>query len=311
MKFEPGPDDIGERLDVFLSRRLPDWTRSQLKLLNNQGGVRVDGRHEKGGYRLRGGEGVEVELPVQSEADIETIGPEPIALHVHFEDDHFAVVEKPAGLVVHPGAGNREGTLVHALRARFRNLSDAAGAGRPGIVHRLDRWTSGLIVVAKSNAAHARISRSFQNRKVRKTYVAGVHGRMAHESGVIDLPIERHPTKRTRMAAGRPGGREARSDYRVRDWAPGFSLLDVSIQTGRTHQIRVHLAAIGHPVLGDTVYGEKLHRTFERRHGRFERYFLHAAHLAFAHPESRAPMEFASEIPGELVQLWSRLSGRE
>ena len=313
MRFEAGPEDRGARLDIFLSRRLPDWTRSQLQLLNRRGGIRVNGGQEKDGHRLRAGEVVEVELPEASKpggGDLELIEPELVPLTVHHEDPLFAIVEKPVGMVVHPGAGNRTGTLVHALRARFPLLSDAGGVGRPGIVHRLDRWTSGLIIVAKTNTAHARLSKSFQRRNVKKTYVAAVHGRLAHESGEIDLRIGRHPTKRTRMAAGRVTGREAHSEYRVRESIPGFSRLEISIQTGRTHQIRVHLAAIGHPVIGDTTYGEKLHRAFVSRHGAFDRYFLHAAMLAFPHPETAEWLEFVSPTPGELDQLWERLARR-
>lgn len=311
MRFEPGPEAGGTRLDVYLSGRLPDWTRSQLQHLNRTGRIHVDGRTVKDGYRLRGGESIQMNLPDDPFRRADPIEPESIPLDVHYEDAHLAVVEKPAGLVVHPGAGNRQGTLVHALRARFAELSNLGGAERPGIVHRLDRWTSGLIVVARSNVAHARLARSFQTRRVRKTYVAAVHGRVGPDSGEIELTVGRHPTKRTRMAAGRPGGRYAWSEYRVRDRTPGFSLLDVSIRTGRTHQIRVHLAAIGHPIVGDSLYGEKLDRVFQRRHGPLERYFLHAARLRFPHPVTGEEMEFASEPPEELVRLWARLSGRE
>jgi 23S rRNA pseudouridine1911/1915/1917 synthase len=314
MKFEPGPEDVGVRLDIFLSGRLSEWTRSQLQLLNRQGDVLVDNVSQKDGYRLRGREVIAVELPDAQDTggdDPDGIIAESIPLTVHYEDALFAVVEKPAGMVVHPGAGNRTGTLVNALRSRFPLLSNAGGVGRPGIVHRLDRWTSGLILVAKTNAAHAQLSKSFQDRQVKKIYVGAVHGKMSKSSGEIDLTIGRHPTKRTRMAAGGVRGREAHSEYQVRETIAGFSLLDVSIQTGRTHQIRVHLAAIGHPVIGDTVYGEKLHRAFEHRHGSFDRYFLHAEKLAFPHPGTSEWLELVSPMPDELARKWAELSGRK
>lgn len=312
MRFEPGPDDDGARLDVFLSRELSGWTRSQLQRLNARGGVRIDGVRVKDGYRVRAGQSIVVDDPAPGRA-----GPgagasalEPVELNVVFEDAHIAVVEKPAGLAVHPGAGDRRVTLADALRVRFPRLSDVGGAQRPGIVHRLDRWTSGLVVVAKSNRAHGRLSASFRERTVRKSYIAAVHGSVSRESGEIDLPIRRHPVRRTRMAANDRSGRPAQTAYLTRDRVPGFSLLDVTIRTGRTHQVRVHLAAVGHPVLGDAVYGARPHRAFERRYGPLPRYFLHAAFLAFSHPETLRAVEFRSELPGELAALWSRLGER-
>ena len=312
MRFEPGPDDDGARLDVFLSRRLSGWTRSQLQRLNARGGVRIDGARVKDGYRVRAGQSIAVDDPAPGLAGPEpgATDLEPVELNVLFEDAHIAVVEKPAGLAVHPGAGDRRVTLADALRARFPHLSDVGGAQRPGIVHRLDRWTSGLVVVAKSNRSHARLSESFRERTVRKSYIAAVHGSMARESGEIDLPIRRHPVRRTRMAANDASGRPAHTAYRTRDRASGFSLLDVTIRTGRTHQVRVHLAAVGHPVLGDAVYGARPHRAFERRYGPLRRYFLHAVLLAFPHPETARAVEFRSELPEELAALWRRIGTR-
>jgi 23S rRNA pseudouridine1911/1915/1917 synthase len=309
MKFEIGPDDAGSRLDHFLAGRLNGWTRSRLQSLNRRGAVLVDGRREKDGHRLHTGNAVQIDLPDHTASPDLVVHPEAIPLDVHYEDEAFAVVEKPAGMVVHPGAGVSSGTLAHALMARFGALSSAAGRGRPGIVHRLDRWTSGLILVARTNAAHAALSSSFQRREVEKTYRAGVHGQIRNDTGAIDLSIGRHPTRRTRMTAGSQSGRQALSEFSVRDRAGGFSLLDVHIHTGRTHQIRVHLAAIGHPVIGDNVYGEKLDRAFARRHGSLGRYFLHAAILAFPHPVSGERVRFESPVPGELSRLWAQLSG--
>ncbi len=304
MKFEAGLEDRGRRLDIFLTQFFEDLTRSRLQSMNRKGAIRVNGEIEKAGYRLQPGDVVQVAPPGAEPLILE---PEPIPLEVHYEDHAFAVIEKPAGMVVHPGAGNRGGTLANALQARFQKLSDAGGPSRPGIVHRLDKWTSGLILIAKTNDAHYRLSRSFEKREVRKSYRALVHGRLSEETGTVDLSIGRHPSARTRMAVRPKGGRPAVSDYRVLEQAASFALIDVRIRTGRTHQIRVHLNAIGHPVVGDTVYAEKRHRAFVRNWGAFNRYFLHATDLAFPHPVRGTSMVFHSPLPRELEELWQRL----
>ena len=306
MKFEAGPEDRGKRLDIFLSRFFEDVTRSRLQSMNRRGAILVNGEAEKAGYRIQSGDVVWVTPPEVEPLRLEA---EPIPLEVHFEDRVLAVIEKPAGMVVHPGAGNRQGTLANALQARFLELSDTGGPIRPGIVHRLDKWTSGLILIAKTNDAHCRLSRSFERREVQKSYRALVHGRLSKETGTVDLSIGRHPSARTRMAVRPRGGRTAVSDYRVLEQAASFSLLEVRIRTGRTHQIRVHLDAIGHPVVGDTVYGEKRHRAFVRKWGAFDRYFLHASDLAFPHPAKGTSMAFHSPLPPELEDLWHRLRG--
>lgn len=308
MKFEVGPDQAGTRLDRFLSGVLPDRTRSQLQGMNRRGAIEVGGKVRKDGFRLRAGDVIEVRASM--EPPVDPMAPEAIPLAVHYEEESFAVVEKPAGMVVHPGAGNPRGTLANALMARFADLSGVGGTGRPGIVHRLDRWTSGLILVAKTDRAHARLSESFKSRAVRKTYVAAVHGRMASDEGTIDLPIRRHPAERTKMATDPVRGRAAHSEFRVIERIPAFCLLEVAIRTGRTHQIRVHLASIGHPVLGDAVYGEKQARAFDRRYGPIGRYFLHAARLGFPHPESGEWVEFNSPVPAELTRVWRQLAGK-
>lgn len=279
-------------------------TRSQLQLLNRRGGVRVNEVPEKAGYRLRGGDRVRLVVP-----DPEPVSPEAeaIPLRVGYEDEHLAVIEKPAGMVVHPGAGNRHSTLVNALLSRYPDLSTEGGLDRPGIVHRLDKLTSGLIVIARTNAAHSRLALSFEQRQVRKRYIAGVHGVVADTEGEISLPIGRHRSVRTRMTAGGRGGRRALTRYRVRERSGGFTLLDVDLHTGRTHQIRVHLGAIGHPVLGDPTYGPKHHASFVRHHGEPGRYFLHAARLEFPHPVSGETLTVNSDLPVELAALWERL----
>src|SRR5689334_4016759 len=288
MKLQAGLDDRGVRLDVFLARHLENLTRSQIQLLNRSGAIRISGSQEKAGYRIRGGETIEVDLQLLA---AEPPSPEQIPLQIYFEDRDLAVIEKPAGMVVHPGAGARTGTIANALVFHFKNLSDVGGEGRPGIVHRLDKKTSGLLLVAKNNVAHAKLSDAFQARSIQKTYLALVHGRPKRDTAAIDLTITRHPNVRIKMAAGRPAGRSAHTEYKVLESFHGFSLLQVKITTGRTHQIRVHLSAIGHPVVGDDVYGERNCKEFARKYGDLGRYFLHAADLKFEHPISGKPME--------------------
>jgi len=300
MKLQAGPDDRGLRLDIFLSRHIEALTRSQIQLLNRSGAISIDGRLDKAGYRIRGGETIEVDLRAVEPAPIT---PEQIPLQIYFEDQDLAVIEKPAGRVVHPGSGARGGTIANALLFHFQNLSDVGGEGRPGIVHRLDKKTSGLLIVAKNNVAHARLSSAFQDRKVQKTYLALVHGKPRRPSAAIELAVGRHPTIRTKMAAGPKKGRAAYTEYKVVEQYRGFSLLEVKIKTGRTHQIRVHLSAIGHPVVGDEVYGERSYKEFTKKFGELHRYFLHAAALRFDHPITGKPMEFHSELPEELQKL--------
>ncbi|MBI2150638.1 MAG: RluA family pseudouridine synthase, partial [Acidobacteria bacterium] len=252
MKLQAGPDDRGLRLDVFLARRLANITRSQIQLLNRSGAILIEGRQNKAGYRIRGGETIEIDLRAVEPAPLT---PEQISLQIYFEDQDLAVIEKPAGLVVHPGSTTSGGTLVHGLLFHFNNLSDTGGPRRPGIVHRLDKKTSGLMIVAKNNLAHARLSKAFQERQIQKTYLALVHGKPRRPAGTIELSVGRHPTIRTKMTAAKASGRPAYSEYQVLQEFRGFALLKVKIKTGRTHQIRVHLSAIGHPVVGDEVYG--------------------------------------------------------
>jgi 23S rRNA pseudouridine1911/1915/1917 synthase len=300
VKLQAGLEDRGLRLDVFLAQRLENLTRSQIQLLNRSGAVRIEGHADKAGYRIRGGETIEVDL--QSIAP-SSLKPEQIPLQIYFEDCDMAVIEKPAGLVVHPGSGTKSATLVHGLLFHFQQLSDAGGEARPGIVHRLDKKTSGLLIVAKNNAAHVRLSKDFEDRKIRKTYLALVHGRPRQPSGTIELPVGRHPRVRTRMTANAARGRSAFTEYRAVEEFRGFTLLEVNLKTGRTHQIRVHLSAIGHPVAGDDVYGERSYKEFTRKYGPLGRYFLHAAALSLNHPITGLPLEFRSPLPAELQKL--------
>jgi len=304
MTLQAAPEDRGLRLDIFLARHLVQFTRSHIQTLNRSGAVRVGNRREKAGYRLRGDEVIDVDLAPSGGPGLD---PQDIAFRVVYEDDDLAVIEKPAGLVVHPGAGTREGTLVHGLMFKFQSLSGAGGAGRPGIVHRIDKWTSGLLIVAKNDWTHARLSRAFEDRAVEKTYVALVHGRMREPSGDIAFNIGRHSTVRTRMSVQHGRGRAALSSYRRLNELGDFSLLEVKIKTGRTHQIRVHLAAIGHPVVGDDVYGEHRSAAFAKKFGKPGRYFLHAAELKFTHPRTGEVQHFKSPLPEELSALLDRI----
>ena len=302
MTLQAGPEDRGLRLDVFLARHLQQMTRSHIQTLNRSGAVRIEGRQEKAGYKLKGGEVIDIDLDSRTGSILE---PRDIPLAVVYEDQDLAVVDKPAGLVVHPGASTTD-TLVHALLFKFRNLSHSGGEGRPGIVHRLDKWTSGLLVVAKNDWTHAALSKAFQNRAVEKTYLALVHGKLRQSSGEVNLNIGRHATIRTRMSA-QPRGRTALSTYRRLEEIGNFSLVEVQIKTGRTHQIRVHLTAIGHPVVGDEVYGEHAYAQFSKKYGKPARHFLHAARLEFSHPRSGERLQFQSPLPEDLQTLLDRL----
>jgi 23S rRNA pseudouridine1911/1915/1917 synthase len=304
LKVRAEPEERGTRLDIFLARHFSQFTRSHIQALNRSGSVLVEGRAEKSGYRMRGNEDVEVDPGALTHASLE---PQPIPLKVVYEDEDLAVVEKPAGLSVHPGAGTGVETIVHALLFRFKDLSSAGGETRPGIVHRIDKWTSGLLIVAKTNEAHVRLSRAFQERTVEKRYLTLVHGKMAKPSGEIALNIGRHPRVRTRMSVQKGRGRVALSTYRTIEEIRGFSLLEVDIKTGRTHQIRVHLSAIGHPVVGDNVYGESRYAEFAKKYGPPGRYFLHAAVLRFAHPRTGEILMFRSPLPEELENLLERI----
>ena len=314
VSFEIASEEAGARLDAFLASRISERSRARLKRAIDDGEVTVDGKIVKPSHKLRAGERVEVELTAT--VIDETLLPEPIPLEIVYEDDQLVVINKRAGMVVHPGAGIFSGTLANALLFHFRELSENAGAIRPGIVHRLDRDTSGLIVVAKTEGAHAALSDQFRAREVYKSYVALVHGRVKEERGKIDEPIGRDPRHRTRMSVARRGGREALSLFRVRHVYGRFTLLDVEIKTGRTHQIRVHLAWLKHPVVGDEVYGAGRDTNIQdaelRAHiQKLGRQFLHAAVLRFRHPVTAAPLSFKAELPAELNDFLDYLNMRE
>ena len=276
----------GERLDVLLSQN-GEWSRSRAAALIREGRVTVDGRMEdKPSFKVKPGALVEVEEPEIRPARAEA---QDIPLEILYQDAHLAVVVKPCGMVVHPAAGNDDGTLVNALLFHLDSLSGIGGEMRPGIVHRLDKDTSGLMLVAKDDQTHAALSRQLSDRQMEKHYRAVVCGRMKEESGVIEKPIGRSKNDRKKMAVD-PDGRWAKTEWRVLRKFPDRTLLDVHIITGRTHQIRVHMASVGHPVLGDPLYGHK-------HMPNADRLMLHAYSLTFTHPATGERMTFTAPCP--------------
>lgn len=301
-----GPEHAGTRLDIYLASQFEGWSRARLQRLIENEDVLVNGRVAKSSYKLREHDEIEVDL-IAPPADLFT--PENIPLEIVYEDETLVVVNKPAGLVVHPAAGTPSGTLANALAYHFQQLPGREV--RPGIVHRLDRDTSGLLVVAKTETALENLSDQFRDRTVFKSYAALVHGRMAAESGTIDQPLARDRSNRTRMAVVR-GGRNALTLYRVRQGFDRFTLLDVELKTGRTHQIRVHLAWLKHPVVGDETYGGGRDNTIQdpqlrARVRNLKRHFLHAEKLGFTHPVKGEWMKFESPLPEELSNFLTAL----
>jgi 23S rRNA pseudouridine1911/1915/1917 synthase len=306
--FSISKADAGTRLDTYLAARINGWSRARLQGLIDDGEVLVNNKPAKASYKLRAADEIEVELtPALSSHFV----PENIPLDIVFEDDDLIVINKPAGLVVHPADGIHSGTLANALAYHFQQLSTRAGSIRPGIVHRLDKGTSGLLVVAKTESVHENLTDQFRAREIFKSYVALVHGVVKEEKGRIEQPIARDPRNRTRMTVV-AGGRGALSLYKVRQRYGSFTLLDVELKTGRTHQIRVHLSWLKHPVLGDELYGggrdnnvrDALLRARIRKLGR---HFLHAEKLAFSHPRNGERMSFESLLPDELAEFLDEL----
>jgi 23S rRNA pseudouridine1911/1915/1917 synthase len=301
----PG-DASGSRLDVFLAAHVPERSRSSLRRLILDGKVRVDGRAaSKPALSLDAGAEVEVFLAPPLPA---TPQPETIPVEVAYEDEHLVVVLKPAGLVVHPGHGSRSGTLVNALLGRGTPLAPAGGAERPGIVHRLDRETSGLLVVAKTDAAHRALVAAFAHREVRKTYLALVWGHPDPAAGTIERAIGRSRSDPTKMSVAARRSRSAITSYRTVERMQGFAMLEVDLVTGRTHQIRVHFESLRHPIVGDTRYGGRPEKNLRDPAKRaailgFHRLALHAARLAFAHPASGAPLAFDAPLPADVEGL--------
>jgi 23S rRNA pseudouridine1911/1915/1917 synthase len=290
------PEDSGKRLDQFVQEHLASYSRARIQQWIRGGRVRVNGSAGRPARTMRPGESVEVE---PAEAPPLDASPEDIPLDVLYEDAGVVAIDKPAGMAVHAGAGIHSGTLVNALLHRFGSLSGVGGALRPGIVHRLDRYTSGVLLVAKNDAAHQALAAQFSGRQVEKTYIALVHGVVKAESGRIDRPITRDPVHRTRMTARLGEGRAAWSEYRVTRRFARFTLLEVRIGTGRTHQIRVHLSELGYAVAGDTLYGAPAKVEGMPPLGR---YFLHAHRIRFHSPATDEDVTVVSPLPRELTE---------
>jgi 23S rRNA pseudouridine1911/1915/1917 synthase len=290
--------DAGRRLDLFIAERAPAISRTRVQELIRQGSVRVNGRAAKAAHRVSAGEVIEFEAlprpPLVAAA-------ENLPVDLLLVEDDFVVVNKPAGMVVHASAGHESGTLVNALLYRLEKLSGAGGKLRPGIVHRLDKDTSGAMVVARNDQAHENLGEQFRLRTVRKIYLALVHGKLPRDSGSITLPISRDPQRRTRMTARQKTGRHARTDWRVIARLDRCTLAEVALHTGRTHQIRAHFAASGHPVVGDTLYGApRSLRAGKRDLPLLKRNFLHSARIGFSHPSTSAWIDVRAPLPQDL-----------
>jgi 23S rRNA pseudouridine1911/1915/1917 synthase len=293
----------GERLDRALAEALPEWSRAQWQRLIKEEQVVIGGRPiTRGSYRTAEGEVVRVTLPAVVETELVA---EAIPLDVRYEDENLLVLNKPAGMVVHPAAGHERGTLVNAILAHCPDLPGVGGEKRPGIVHRLDKETSGLIIVAKNDATLRGLQNQFKRRTVAKVYLALVEGAMQPAQALIDAPIGRDPKQRKRMAVIAPGSsaqsRPAQTKYQVKQFYEGYTLVECHPLTGRTHQIRVHLAFAGYPIVGDTVYGRRKPSLPLKRH------FLHAAELTFKRPADGVEMTLVAELPSELGKVLARL----
>jgi 23S rRNA pseudouridine1911/1915/1917 synthase len=298
----------GERLDCYLSSVVDRISRSRATRLIKEGYVQVDGRCVKPGHRVAAGEVVSCRLP---EPQPVTFLPQPLPLDILYEDREIIVVNKAAGMVVHPAPGHPDGTLVNALLYRCPDLAGIGGEVRPGIVHRLDRDTSGVMVCAKNESAHLQLAAQFRDRQVSKQYLALLQGTLRQDSGSIELPVGRHPTERKRMSVQGTRGRHAETRFKVlKRFGPGICLVEVDLRTGRTHQIRVHFSAIGHPVMGDPVYGGR--KGHHRRIGqhRLQRQLLHAARLSLNHPVYGDRMTFEAPLPEDMQAVLALLEGQ-
>jgi len=310
--FIVGEDEAGMRLDRYLAQILPDYSRTFIQKLINTGKATIGERHTKQSHVLEVNEVIALAIP-PPETSIPQ--PEPIPLDIIFEDGSLIALNKPCGMVVHPGAGNPSGTLVNALLHHCRFLSEIGGIQRPGIVHRLDKNTTGLLVVAKTDAAHRSLAEQIADRTLKRFYLALVSGEFEHNEGKVDAPIGRNEQHRERMAVNRRHGRPAVTHYEVLKRAHGLTLLGVSLETGRTHQIRVHLSHIGHPVIGDPEYGKEInavlaavsdvHPLLPGKLKKVKTQLLHAARLQLHHPDSGEPMIFETPPPPHFQEIIS------
>lgn len=297
--FVVNEEHKGERLDVFLAGQSTVSSRTTAQRLIKSGLVRVGGIEPKPSYQVKEGDQVAVSIPIVSALEVL---PEKIPINIVYEDRDIVVVNKERGMVVHPAPGNYSGTLVNALLYHSPDLSSIAGPLRPGIVHRLDKDTSGLLIVAKNDKSHLKLAAQLKAREVTREYVAIVCGRLREASGTIDAPIGRHPVHRKKMTV-LEGGRSAVTHFRVLQYLVGFTYVLVRLETGRTHQIRVHMAHIRHPVLGDERYGGVV------KHIHFCGHALHAKNLSFKHPRTGETMEFTADVPEDIAKVLVRLRG--
>jgi 23S rRNA pseudouridine1911/1915/1917 synthase len=302
--------EAGQRLDRFLAVQLPELSRTRIQSLIDHGRVSVNSVSGKRSYRVESGDAIVVEIPAPSATEAQ---PEAIPLEILYQDDDLAVVNKPAGMIVHPGAGARTGTVVNALLHQFGargELSSIGGELRPGIVHRLDRETSGVLLIARHDLAHRALAGQFRNHEIEKTYVALLHGKLKEDAGRIELPVARDLHRRTRMTTRRREGRAARTDWKVRLRVPGYTLVEADLHTGRTHQIRVHFSALGYPVAGDTLYGApRGPKIGSLPLPPLGRNFLHAARLKFMHPKTGKVIEVRAALPVELIDYLREIAG--
>ena len=291
-EFKVDSDSSRERLDIFLSVQQTEISRSRLKKLIVEGRVTVNGVEQRAGYKVRAGDRIMIQVP--SPVGLDT-SPEAIPLNIIFEDEYLIALDKPVGMVVHPAPGHSSGTLVNALLYHCNDLSGIGGVERPGIVHRLDKDTSGLVIAAKTESAHKNLARQFKKREIRKEYLAIVKGNVKKDKGSIHASIGRHKVHRKKMDTRALNGREAQTEYEVVHRSVGWSYLRLWLKTGRTHQIRVHLASIHHPIIGDKLYGGK------STHHKMDRQALHAHRLELKHPITGSNLSFCALLPPDMV----------
>ncbi len=307
--FTVASADTKTRLDIFLSQKLPELTRSRIKKLIEDGQTSLNNKPAKAGVKIKTGDQIGITIPAPQPIKAE---PEKIPLDIVYEDRHIIVINKPHGLAVHPGAGRAKGTLVNALLYHCKDLSGIGGALRPGIVHRIDKDTSGVLVVAKTDKSHQFLSKQFKEHSMKRRYLALVWGMVKNDEGTIDLPIGRHVSERKKMSVRTSRGRRAVTHYKVIKRFDNFTLIEATLETGRTHQIRVHLSAIRHPVAGDPVYGKKnmpsgLSPKLTILLKNLKRQALHAQTLGIIHPETKEYMEFTAPLPDDIKDIITAL----